>query len=635
MSYAIDILGSIADLNSACDDMAVVRCEVVTDFHRLELLWPEWRRLWESDPRAEVFQTPEWTTAWWQSFGEHYSLHSLVVSSGDQVIGLVPLVKHNSVLQFLGTPQADYADIICEEDRAPEVLAVALTTLLTSVQGWKECAFQHLSKHSRVVRYYHQLPREIRHRLHCVPAERQHTIILRHQRDEVFKSLLGKHHTRRLQNKLRKAGELRFRHLETPEEVEKYLPDFFRHHVRRHAAVGRRSSCATPEYCQFIRALIQQLGPCGQVRFGVLELDGRPLAWDLGFQVNGKFLLYQHTFDLDVWHYTPGEVLLFKALEYARDHVSREFDFGKGDELYKDRFANYSRETYSLFVEPRTLGGWVRGLGRALQASIQPGLWKFKEIAKSQRTTLRAFRSIRMWTMGTWGCFRQAKTNGDLLQYGVHLTKEMFGNAIWRRRSTDVFAAETSRISEGNSAAEIESDPDQDVKIAQLGDLVDLAWQHPEILPLNDLPECRSRLKGGDCAYITREKGIVAILCWAAFNAGQATGAQTSRLGITPSSPAIVVDEFWSARDRDLSSSYRALLSVLSREAAGRSADLLVHCGPDQPCLRRELERRDFQPRFQTIQYQILNRFRRDSISKYPEQQSPLLAACVRPRKLR
>ena len=616
MSYVVDILGSVAYLNSACDDMAVERCEVVTDFHRMEELWPEWQRLWESDPRAEVFQTPEWTKAWWQSFGEQYSLHSLVVFSGDQVIGLVPLVKRNNVLQFLGTPQADYADIICEEHRASEVLTAALTTLLASVRGWKECAFHHLSKHSRVVRYYDQVPWEIRRRLHCMPAERQHTIILRHQRDEVFKSLLGKHHTRRLQNKLRKAGELRFRHLETREEAEKHLPDFLRHHVRRHAAVGRRSSCADPEYCQFIRALIEQLGPSGPVRFGVLELDGRPIAWDLGLQVNGKFLLYQHTFDLDAWSYTPGEVLLFKVLEYARDHVSREFDFGKGDELYKDRFANYSRETYSLFVEPRSLGGRVRGVGRTLQAYVQPGLWKCKEIAKSQRTTLRAFRTIRMWMMGTWGCFRQAKTNGDLLQYSLHLTKEMFANSIWRRRSTQVFAAETSRIGELNSATEAENNPHQDVRSSQLGDLVDLAWQHPEILSLNDLPECRKRLKRGDLVYITRQKGKVAIVCWAACDPVQATGAP--RLGITPNSPAIVIDEFWSAPERDLTAAYCALLSVLTREAAVRRADLLVHCGADQPCLRKELERRGFVPRFQTIQYKILSRFRRDSVSEYP-----------------
>jgi CelD/BcsL family acetyltransferase involved in cellulose biosynthesis len=618
MSYAADILGSIADLNSACDDIRVERCEVVTDFHRLEELWPEWERLWESDPRAEVFQTPEWTKAWWRAFGHRYSLCSVVVFSGNEVTGIVPLVRRGNFLQFLGTPQADYADVICEEHRAAEVLAVALKTLLTSVQGWKESAFQHLSKHSRLVRYYDQLPRDIRSRLQCVPAERQQTIILRNQREEIFKALLGKHHSRRLQNRLRKAGQLRFRHLETLEEIQQYLPDFFRHHVRRHAAVGRRSLCANPEFCQFLRALIQELGPTGRVRFGILELNGRPLAWDLGFQVNGKFLLYQHTFDLDAWHYTPGEVLLWKALEYARDHVTREFDFGKGDELYKDRFANYSRETFSLFVQPPGLAGWIRGLGRAVQGHVQPSLWKIKEIAKSQRTTLRPFRSIRMWMIGMWGCVRQARKNGALLQYGLQLPKKMFGNSIWSKRSTDVFASETSRTGTGGSDQSVR-DRNLEVKVSNLGDLVDLAWEHPEILSLTELPQCRKRLKRGERAYIAWEGSRAVIVCWAASNTTIATDPDAPRLGISASTPAIVIDESWSARDHDISASYRLLLSVVSEEAANRGADLLVHCSSDQPLLRKELESQGFRPKFQTTRYKILSHYHRNSVSQYPK----------------
>ncbi len=48
-------------------------CEVITDFRRLESLWLEWQRLWESDCRAEIFQTPGWAKAWWRSYGQQYS----------------------------------------------------------------------------------------------------------------------------------------------------------------------------------------------------------------------------------------------------------------------------------------------------------------------------------------------------------------------------------------------------------------------------------------------------------------------------------------------------------------------------------------------------------------------------------
>jgi CelD/BcsL family acetyltransferase involved in cellulose biosynthesis len=622
---AIKIVDAVADSDIACDhrpmavgvDAPADRCEVVTDFHRLEQLSSDWKRLWGSDPRAEIFQTPEWARAWWFGFGQNFNLCSLVVFAGDRVVGILPLVERDHFIRFLGTPEADYADIICEEYRAAEVLRVALRTLLESVAGWKECAFHHLSRHSRLVRYYGELPREIRSRLRCVPAGPLQTIVLRNQREEVFKSLLGKHHTRRLQNKLRKAGRLQFRHLAPSQEAEQHLSDFFRHHVRRHAAVGRKSTCADPDFCRFIRAIIQELGPSGRVRFGVLELNGQPMAWDLGFEVNGKFLLYQHTFDLDAWHYTPGEVLLWNALEYARDHVSREFDFGRGDELYKDRFANYSRETFSLFVESPGLMGRIRGAGRTLEASLLPRVWKIKQIAKKHRPLLRAYRALRMWMIGTWGCARQAKKNGALLQYGVRLTKELFGNSVWSKRSTDVFAFATSQAADRPPVC-AQRDGGLDVSVAQFGDLVDLSWQHPEILSLNELQQCRKRMKNGDRVYIAREKSQIVSVCWVSSPEDAVEGT-ASRLGINPSIPAMVIDEFWSVRDRDITAAYRLLLSVLTCDAAGRRSDLLVHCSSDQPLLRRELERRGFLPKFQTIHYKVLSRFRRDSVSQYPK----------------
>jgi CelD/BcsL family acetyltransferase involved in cellulose biosynthesis len=594
MTSYTDILVNIAASSVVCDDGAVERCEVVTAFHRLQELWPQWQRLWESDCRAEVFQTPEWTRAWWHAFGHNYDLCTIVVFDGDQVKGILPLVRRGNRLQFLGTPEADYADILCEENRTAEVLALALHTLLDQVTGWDECSFQHLSKHSRLVRFHRDLPSEVRSRLRCVSAERQQTIILRNQREALFHSLLGKHHTRRLQNKLRKVGRLQFRHL-SEKEAEQALPDFLRHHIRRHAALGRQSMCANPNFCEFIRTVIQEFGATDRVRFGVLELDGQPIAWDFGFQVNGKFLLYQHTFDLDAWHYTPGEVLLWHELKYASDHVSREFDFGKGDELYKDRFANYTRETYSLYLEPPSVKGTIQGWGRTAQAYLQPSVWKAKEMAKSRRSTLRAFRSVRMWMLGTSVYLRQAKKSGALLKCGLHLAKDLFGSSIRRMKSTDVFALDSSRM-EAALTVPAANNSNVDVSGARLGDLVDLAWQHPDILSLNQLPHCRKRLKAGDRVYVAREKSRITAVCWASSPEQEAADSKPQP-NSTSGAPTLVIDEWWSASNVDISASYRLLLSVLAQEAANQNANLLVHCGPRQQLLREELERLGFCPK--------------------------------------
>jgi len=611
---------SVAEAPRVCDsapaargNLQADRCELVTDFRRLEELASDWERLWESNTRAEVFQTFAWNRAWWRSFGHNFKLRSLVVFAGEEVVGIVPLVERDERIQFLGTPEADYADIICEERLAVEVLTLALTTLLDSVPGWKECSFLNLSRHSRLARHYREQPRAIRRCLHCQPAGRLQTIILRNQREEVFKALLGKQHTRRLQNKLRKAGQLQFRHFETLGEAERYLPEFFRQHFRRHAAIGRESSFNSPEAREFIRALIEELGPSGQVRFGVLELDGRPLAWELGFEANGKFLLYQHTFDLDASHYTPGEVLLWYVLDYARQHISREVDFGRGDELYKDRFTNYSRETFRFFLEPRGLTGRIRGFVRSLQTRLLPWQAKAVQIAKSRRLTLRAYRALRMWMIGTAGCIRQARKNGALLDYCWHATKEAFGSLVWSRKSFQVFAAEAGQDRPAPSSA-----VGVEVDAAQFGDLVELAWEHPEILSLNQLARSRKRLNDGDCAYVVREKSQVVSVWWASSAAHAKADAGSAQRDRDAASPAVAIEEFWHAQGRDLSVAYRLLLTVLTSETAGRKEKILVHCEPDQPELRKELGRQGFLARFRTTRYRVLGRLRHESIREYP-----------------
>jgi CelD/BcsL family acetyltransferase involved in cellulose biosynthesis len=419
---------------------APARCEVVSDFSRLLELIPEWTRLWKSDPQAEVFQTPEWAIAWWHAFGHHCTLCTLVVFAGEEVVGIVPLVKRDGVIQFLGSPEADYADIICEDEWVPEVLAAALETLRTSVTGWTECVWQHLSKDSRVMRHYGSLPGRLRNNFHCLGTEDYQTIVLTGERDAIFSSLLSKKHTRRRINKLRKAGDVQLREL-SGQEASLCFEDFFRHHVRRHAAIGKQSCYAETDDRQFIKTLFAELG--SRAQFGVLELDGRPLAWYLGFQVNGKFLLYQHTFDLDASEYTPGESLLWFLFDYAKDRVAREFDFGKGNEPYKTRYTNHSRETYSLFIEPRGVVGRTRGLARSAQGYLHPHLLELRLAAKSHRPTLRAFRSIRIWASSLLSWAQPANA-------ALHLKEEKSETAVLRKRFSEALASERISTNEGS-----------------------------------------------------------------------------------------------------------------------------------------------------------------------------------------
>ncbi len=318
--------------------------------------------MWQSDCRAEIFQTFAWARAWWQSYGHDFTLCSPIVFEGDKIVGILPLVKRGRIVQFLGMPEADYTDLLCEEGREKEVLTVALGALFQSVKHWDECILQHLAKDGRVVRHCHELPRDLRRRMKLVPAGRYQTILLEENREEIFNSLLGKHHTRRRHNKLKKAGQVTLRRLLTSQRPSSISTISFSITFDVVLCWGGKALAPGLSFVSFCEPSLRKLDPNGRLRFEVLELDGRPFAWHFSFLVNGKFLLYQHTFDLDSWDYAPGEVLLSHLLQFAQENVTREFDFGSGDEAYKGRFARHTRETFSLYVEPPGLKGRLRGM---------------------------------------------------------------------------------------------------------------------------------------------------------------------------------------------------------------------------------------------------------------------------------
>src|SRR5450759_4389911 len=337
-----------------------LQCELVRDFARLEELSDHWERLGRGSA-SEIFQRFAWTRAFWKTCGSKFSVCSLVVHDGAEIVGILPLASDGETIRFLA--EGDYNDLICEERWAPTVLAASMGALFEMPVRWGTCVLDNLSADSRIVRHLPALPPSLRKKLDLGFAWPCPTIVAEEGRD-VFGRLAQKESLRRHQNKLQREGRLTFRHVESRREIYQHLPSFFQQHIARRALLGQRSHFCNPETRAFYAALVDELDPRSELRFAVLELEGRPVAYHFGFQLNGKLLWYQSAFDVDLWHCSPGEVLIRKLLEYAHEVRLREFDFTVGGEMYKSRFANLTRKNFTLYVErePESIAGWFRRL---------------------------------------------------------------------------------------------------------------------------------------------------------------------------------------------------------------------------------------------------------------------------------
>jgi CelD/BcsL family acetyltransferase involved in cellulose biosynthesis len=477
-----------------------MQVEILTSFDRLQSLEPEWNRLWRTRPERQVFTSFAWLRACWLARGGRQALHTPVVLSGGNVVGILPLVAEDSRLRFAGAPFADYNDLICAPADAPAVAATALSALERVEAPLRHCILENLPEGSALVSGLERLKPSMRSRMRLLPGQSCPTLLLGEEREEILTGILSKRSLKRHQNKLRRLGALRFHHLEDRGEIRRHLPRFFDQHIHRRALAGDRSHFLEPESRLFYEHLVEALDPSRELRFGVLELDGRPLAYHLGFELNGRFTWYKPTFDVDCWDLSPGEVLLKSLFEYAQERSVEEFDFSRGDEAFKDRFANHVRQNQTLYVYARSASGAALRVYDSARERVKSRSWRpaILESALAQRG--RVTETLRPLVR---------KSSRDDAGHG--LAKRAWRALVYSRDEAIVYAADKSRKEPPVSPA----DSGLTLRAGALSDLAGLAPDHPDFFDERTLATARRRLRDGDRLFVSEAGGSIRHLAWA------------------------------------------------------------------------------------------------------------------------
>ncbi|MDG6999277.1 MAG: hypothetical protein JRN15_09200, partial [Nitrososphaerota archaeon] len=81
-----------------------LRVEIITEFDDLTRLEAEWTQLWNNSPSATIFQSLPWQRAWWKAFGGGVQLCAPVIWRGNQLVGVLPVIRNRAAIRFLGTP---------------------------------------------------------------------------------------------------------------------------------------------------------------------------------------------------------------------------------------------------------------------------------------------------------------------------------------------------------------------------------------------------------------------------------------------------------------------------------------------------------------------------------------------------
>lgn len=327
---------------------APFRLQVVERLEELPIDGADWNRLVSQSETNTVFQTYEWFASWHEIFGNRQRLWFLLVYGGTQLIGIAPFARAARAVRFASERYADYCDIIAGPHKE-EALRAILQFLANERGIWRTLTLQNLPAHSTTPLLLKRLAPEMGLRF-LVRGNVPCPAIALGGSSESHKRLLRKQSLRRPHDFFRRNGRLVFRNVTDVDQALELLPPFFAQHMER----WRRERCPSlfldGDNRRFYQALVRRLLPRGWLTFSVVEYNGHPIAFHLGFDYGDAFLWYKPSFDVRFERRSPGNVMLRFLIEQAIRTGKKEFDFTVGDEAFKRRYSNLVRCNTNILV---------------------------------------------------------------------------------------------------------------------------------------------------------------------------------------------------------------------------------------------------------------------------------------------
>ncbi|MEZ5079021.1 MAG: GNAT family N-acetyltransferase [Solirubrobacterales bacterium] len=324
------------------------------------------RELWQRLARRSrnVFATWEWAQVWWRHFGGGTEpAFAECRRPGGEPFAILPLhtVRRGPlrILRLLGHGPADVLGPVCDPADAAAA-AAALRGALGRPGSASLLVGERLSGGA--------VAAGLGGRLLLSEANPRLTVGGRSWED--FVSSRSRNLREKLRRSERRAGRehrVEYRLCESPEELEPDLDTLFRLHRARW---GAGTSFGAPANVAFHRDLAAAFLATGRLRLWTMTLDGEPAACWYGFRFERIEAYYQAGRDPAYDRLSVGFLMLARTLQAAFEDGLESYAFLRGDEPYKERFADADDGLETRLVGKGPLGtAMAAGAGAALRVA--------------------------------------------------------------------------------------------------------------------------------------------------------------------------------------------------------------------------------------------------------------------------
>jgi CelD/BcsL family acetyltransferase involved in cellulose biosynthesis len=359
----------------------------IQSLHEFEDLRAGWNRLFGHYTERTMFLTWEWLYAWWKHNQEGKKLWLLTAWHENNLVGVAPLMLSNTkkhgmpfrLLQTLGTPNTDQSDFITLNGD-PEIVTLFCEYILAHREEWDAIE---LNEHKDEDTNTHVITKFLAQNglIVKVNSNLHHHVEITESWDSYLKSL-SRNMRRDMEKSVRYAKEkhtlnlvcfrgadVRWEHFEVFFEINKngHFPEKYQSEKER----------------AFHRELFEITRETNWIEIIILYLDEKPVAYEYGFNLSGRFEDWRTGYDTNYSEQAAGKILLIMLMKDLFENGYHDFDFLRGEYEHKDRWKPSSRKFLNIIaVRPTHLPARVALL-------LIPKIWQWvkKNILKKQGST--------------------------------------------------------------------------------------------------------------------------------------------------------------------------------------------------------------------------------------------------------
>lgn len=322
--------------------------EVLREDEQLRALEPEWKALWEEDPCATPFQSPEWLLPWWHQFGGE--LRAVTIRQNGELTGLLPFYLYRDWRSgmrqclLIGIGTTDYLDGVFAPECSVDCVWSAMQRLCSETE-WDAITVSQLRQESKLRQALEGSNGESgvdRADGNATRFESEGCARVRAMPTTELPAKIRRN-VRYYRNRAVAQGDLRL----TLANETNYLDCFDtlqRLHAERWQARGERGVLADRRMVAWHQESMPLLLEAGMLRLYCLTLEREPIGTlyavvdpaGLPGRAERKAYFYMTAYSTRHAVLSPGTLLCAMAMEHAADEGVQTIDMLRGDERYKD-----------------------------------------------------------------------------------------------------------------------------------------------------------------------------------------------------------------------------------------------------------------------------------------------------------